>query len=169
MTYDLVLWPTDLNFNRDHLRMKNYLPTKFEASGVKCSWVNSCTRFRETDIPTNRRTCATQNALLFQGGRKINRDHLLIKDYLTTKFEASKAKHSWVISCTRYGKSVWHLNLTFDRLTWLSIGIIYLSWTIYLLSLKLVGQSIVELSGAQGKGDQHDLWPWPFAYWPEYQ
>ena len=37
----------------------------------------------------------------------INRDHLpvLIKDYLPTKFEASEAKRSRVISCTRYGQS----------------------------------------------------------------
>ena len=58
---------------------------------------------------------------------------------------------------------VWAINitLTFDLLTWKSIGIIYLSWIIYQPSLKLVGQSIVELSVAQGIGDQHDLWPWP--------
>ena len=99
----------------------------------------------------------------------INRDHLLIKDFLPTKFEAFEAKRSWVISCTRYGRSTWPLTLTFDLLTWKSIGIIYLSLTIYLLSLKLVGQSIVELSVAQGIEDQHDLWPWPLTYWPEYQ
>ena len=32
---------------------------------------------------------------------KINRDHLLTKDYLPTKFQASEAKRSSVISCTR--------------------------------------------------------------------
>ena len=89
----------------------------------------------------------------------INRDHLLIKDYLPTKFEAFEAKHSWVISCTRYGRSTWPLTLSFDLLTWKSIGIFYLYWTIYPPSLKLVGQSIVELSVAQGIEDQHDLWP----------
>ena len=65
----------------------------------------------------------------------INRDHLLIKDYLPTKFEASEAKRSWVISCTRYGQSTLPLTLTFDLLTWISIGIIYSSRTIYLPSL----------------------------------
>ena len=95
---------------------------------------------------------------------KINRDHLVILDYLPTKFEAFEAKHSWVISCIRYGWSTWPLTLTFDLLTWKSIGIIYLSRTIYLPSLKLVGQSISELSDAQGIEDKHDLWPWP-----EYQ
>ena len=89
----------------------------------------------------------------------INRDHLLIKDYLPTMFEASEAKRSWVISCTRYGQSTWPLTLTFDLLTRVSIGIIYLSWTIYLSSLKIVGQSIVELSVAQDIGNQHNLWP----------
>ena len=82
----------------------------------------------------------------------INRDHLLIKDYLPTKFEASGAKRSWVISCTRWSKLAWLLTLTFDLLTWKSIGIIYSPRTIYLPSLKLLGQSVIELSVAQGKG-----------------
>ena len=55
----------------------------------------------------------------------INRDHLLTKDYQPTKFEASGAKLSWVISCTRWSKLAWPLTLTFDLLTWISIGIIY--------------------------------------------
>ena len=44
----------------------------------------------------------------------INRDHLLTKDYLPAKFEASEAKRSRVISCTRCGRPVWPLTLTFD-------------------------------------------------------
>ena len=86
-----------------------------------------------------------------------------------TKYEASGAKRSWVISCIRYGQSTWPLTLTFDLLTWKPIGNIYSSRTIYLPSLKLLGQSIVELSVAQGMGDEHDLWLWPLTYWPEYQ
>ena len=70
---------------------------------------------------------------------------------------------SWVISCTRWSRLAWPLTLTFDLLTWISIGVIYSSRTIYLPSLKLLGQSIVELSVAQGEVDWHDLWPWP---WP---
>ena len=89
----------------------------------------------------------------------INRGHLLIKDYLPTKFEASGAKRSWVISCTRWSRLAWPLTLTFDLLIWLSIGIIYSLRTIYLLSLKLLGQSVLELSVAQGEVDWHDLWP----------
>ena len=98
---------------------------------------------------------------------KINRDHLLTKDYLPTKFEASGAKHSWVISCTRWSKLAWPLTLTFDLLTWKSIGIIYSPRTIYLPSLKLLGQSVLELLVAQGEENWHDLWPWPLTYWPE--
>ena len=98
----------------------------------------------------------------------VNRDHLLIKDYLPTKFEASGAKRCWVIRCTRFGRLTWPLTLTFDLLTWLSIGIIYASRTIYLPSLKILGQSVVELSVAEGLEDWHDLWPWPLTYWPDY-
>ena len=85
----------------------------------------------------------------------VNRGHLLIKDYLPTKFEASGAKRSRVIPCTRFERLTWPLTLTL--LTWLSIGIIYSSRTIYLLSLKLLGQSVVVLSVAQGLDDWHDL------------
>ena len=59
--------------------------------------------------------------------------------------------------------------LTFHPPTWISIRIIYSSWTIYLLGLKVLGQSIFELSVAQGVGDQHDLWHCSLTYWPEYQ
>ena len=95
----------------------------------------------------------------------INRDHLLIKDYLTTKFEASGAKCSRVIPCTRFERLTWPLTL--DLVTWLIIGIMYSSRTIYLPSLKLLGQSVVELSVAQGLKDWHD--PWPLTYLPDYQ
>ena len=47
--------------------------------------------------------------------------------------------------------------MTFDLLTW--IGIMYSSRTIYLPSLELVRQSILELFVAQGLGDCHDPWP----------
>ena len=51
------------------------------------------------------------------------------------------------------------IGLTFDLLTWISIVIIYSSWTIYLPSVKLLGQSILELLVAQGVGVQDNLWP----------
>ena len=98
---------------------------------------------------------------LWPSDLNINRGHLLIKDYLPTKFEASWAKRSWVNSCTRWSRLAWPLTLTFDLLTWISIGVIYSSRTIYLPSLKLLEQSVLELSVAQGEVDWHDLWPWP--------
>ena len=90
MTFDLGLWPTDLNINRGLLLIKDYLPTKFEASGTKRCWVISVTGM-------------TFNL-------HINRGHLLITDYLPTKFEA---KRSWVISCTKWSRLAWPLTLTF--------------------------------------------------------
>ena len=41
LTFNLQLSPTEMNINRDHLLMKDYLPTKFEACGAKRSWVIS--------------------------------------------------------------------------------------------------------------------------------
>ena len=158
LSFDLDLWPTDLNVNRDHLLIKDYLPTKFEVSGAKSYPLQ---KVWETDM--------TFDLDLWPTDLTINRDHLLIKDYLPTKFEASGAKRCWVIRCTRFGRLTWPLTLTFDIPTWLSIGIIYSSRTIYLPSLKLGGQSVVELSVAQGLEDWHDLCPWPLTYWPDYQ
>ena len=85
MTFDLDLWPTDLKINRDHLLIKDYLPTKFEASGAKRSWVISCTRLRATDIltdiPTYRPTdiptdmCNALCPSFFNGGHKDSKRH----------------------------------------------------------------------------------------------
>ena len=152
MTFDLDLWPTDLNINRGHLLIKNYLPTKFEASVAKRSWVISCRRWSNW-----------HDLWPWPLDLKINRDHLLNKDYLPTKFEASGAKRSWVISCTRWSKLAWPLTLTFDLLTWISIGIIYSPRAIYLPSLKLLWQSVLELSVAEGEVNCHDLWLWPLT------
>ena len=151
MTFDLDLWPTNLTINRDHLLIKDHLPTKFKASGAKRCWVIRRTRFGRLTWPLT----FTFDLLT------INRDHLLIKDYLPTKSEASGAKRCWVIRCTRFGRLTWPLTFTFDLLTWLSIGIVYSSRTIYLPRLKFLGQSVVELSVAQGLEDWHDLDLWP--------
>ena len=194
MIFDLDLWPTDMNINRDHLLTKDYLPTKFEVSGAKRFWVISCTRWSKLAWPLtltfdlltwksigiiySPRTIVLELSVaqgevnwhdLWPTDLNINRDHLLTKDYLPTKFEASGAKRSWVISCTRWSKLAWPLTLTFDLLTWKSIGIIYSPRTIYRPSLKLLGQSVLELSVAQGEVNWHDLWPWPLTYWTEYQ
>ena len=147
MTFDLDLWPTDLKINRDHLLTKDYLPTKFEASGAKRYWVISCTRLRATDIPTDRPT------------------------YRPTDIPTDRCK----AICPPFSKGginirlAWPLTLNFDLLTWISIRVIYSSRTIYLPSLKVMGQSVLELSVAQGEVKWHDLWPWPLTYWPENQ
>ena len=96
---------------------------------------------------------------LWPSDLNINRDHLIIMDYLPSKFEACGAKRPWVISCTSWSRLAWPLTLTFDLLTWISIGIIYSSRTIYLPSLKILGQRVLDLSIAQGEVDWHDLWP----------
>ena len=59
--------------------------------------------------------------------------------------------------------------MTFDLLTWISIGVIYSSRAIYLPSKKLLGQSILVLSVAQGEVNWYDLRLWPLPYWPEYK
>ena len=87
--------------------------------------------------------------------RTIYRDHLLIMDYLPTKFEACGAKRSGVISCTR-SILAWPLTLTCD----LNINKDHLLIKDYLpTSVKLLGQSVLELSVAWGEVDWHDLWP----------
>ena len=65
------------------------------------------------------------------------------------------------ISCRRWGRLAWPLTLTFDLLTWISIGVIYSSRTIYLPSSKLLGQSVLELSVTQGEVNWLDLDLWP--------
>ena len=84
MTFDLDLWPTDLKINRDHLLIKDYLPTKFEASGAKPSWVISCTRLRETDIPTD--MCNAICPSFFKGGH----NNLRTSEYVWRKCETSR-------------------------------------------------------------------------------
>ena len=49
MTFDLDLSPTDLNMNRDHLLIKDYLPTTFEASGAKFLSYQLHKGYRHTD------------------------------------------------------------------------------------------------------------------------
>ena len=119
---DLDLSPTNLNFDKGHLLIKDYLPTKFETSGANHSWITNCTRCGRPTWPLTT-------------DLKINRDHLLIMDYLPTKVEPYGAKRPW-LRCTRCGIPTWPL--TFQVLTSLSIGIIYLSRTIYLPTLKFL-------------------------------
>ena len=71
MTFDLDLWPTDLKINRDHLLIKDYLPTKFEASGAKRFLSYQLQKVKgdwHTDWQTDGPTCATQYAPPFLKG-----------------------------------------------------------------------------------------------------
>ena len=72
--HDLWPWTTDHNINRNHLLIKDYPPTKFECSRAKPSWVISCTRLRETDIPTDRETDMFKAICpsFFEGGHKYD-------------------------------------------------------------------------------------------------
>ena len=70
MSFDYGL--TDLKINRDHLLTKNYLPTKFKASGAKRYWVISCTRLRDTDIPPDRHVQSDMPSFFKGGGHKIH-------------------------------------------------------------------------------------------------
>ena len=55
--------------------------------------------------------------MLSKLNESINRDHLLNKDFLPTKFEASWTKRSVVINRRRCGRLALPLTLTFDILT----------------------------------------------------
>ena len=121
------LWPTDLNINRDHLHIKDYLPTKSEAleqSTLELSVspvVGDKHDFRHSPLtfcPEYQLESSTYHGLS-----------------LPTKFEASEAKRSWVINRTRCERPTWPL-------TWISKGIIYSSSSIYLPSMKLLELSL---------------------------
>ena len=102
LRFDLDLSPTDLNINRDHLLIEDYLPTNFEAYVVKHSWVIRYTKcWRRTWLLT---------LTFWPTDLNIDKYHLLIKDYLPSNFEASGAKRSWVVSCTWRLKGYQHTN-----------------------------------------------------------
>ena len=124
--FDLNLWPTDLNINRGHILIKDYLPTKFEAF-----WVPSLKILGQSvlDLSVAQGEVDWHDLWPWPTDLNINRGHLLMKDYLPTKFEDSGAKRSRVISCTRWSRLAWPLTLTFDLLTWISIRVIYSSRT----------------------------------------
>ena len=111
LTLNLALWPTDLNINRDHLIIKNYVPSKFEASGAKHCWVTSFTRCRRLTWPLT---------LTFDLLTWISIGIICL--WGTISLPSLRTKHCWVISCTRRGRLIW--TLTFALLTWISIGII---------------------------------------------
>ena len=67
---------------------------------AKHSWVINCTRCGSPRWP-----------LTYWPEYQYPRDHLLINDFLPTKFEASGAKNYWIISCTVCGRPRWTFDL----------------------------------------------------------
>ena len=99
--------------------------------------------------------------ILVRGEIIINRDHRVIKDYVPTKFEAFWAKCSRVIHCTRYKRPMWPLTLIFNLVTWISIGIIYSSRSIYLRTKFGVyyGAKRSWVISCTRRGRSNELWP----------
>ena len=75
--FDLYFKTIDVNIDGEYVLIKDYLPTKFEASGAKCSWVFRCISRGRPIWPFDLDIWPTD--------LNINKDHL-IKDYLSTKF-----------------------------------------------------------------------------------
>ena len=98
---------------------------------------------------------------------KINRDHLLIEGNPYTKFGIDQVKGSKDIERTTQWAEKSGLTLTFEHVTWKSIGIIYSLRATPAPSLVLIkwrGQKI--LSG-QHSGLRRVVWPWSLNMWPE--
>ena len=55
------------------------------------------------------------------------------------------------------------VTLTFDLVTWKSIGVICQSWSMYLWSFMILGVSILELSSGNHFTFFESLWPWPLT------
>ena len=79
----------------------------------------------------------------------------------TTKIDVCK---TLISPSPTYEENALPLTLTFDLLSWVSIGIIYSSRIIYLPSLKLLRLSALKLSVAQVVGDWYDLLPFSLTY-----
>ena len=86
----LDLWPIDLNIDRGHLLIKDYLPTKFEASGAKCSWLLGY------QLHKVKLSGMTFDPDLWPTDLNTNRNYLIIMDYLPTKQRVHfKKKYTW--------------------------------------------------------------------------
>ena len=132
MSFDLELWPTDLNINRIYLLQKDYLPTKFKTSRTKRSRVISCTRCGRRSWPfTLSFDLLTWISIgIIYSPRPIYLPILKLLCTLPFMFEASWANQSWVFSYSRCGSRTWPLTLTFDLLIRITNSIIYSSRTL---------------------------------------
>ena len=163
---DLDLWPSDLKINRGHLPVMTNVPMKFRDPRPKRSWVIIRKPFY----------CSSGHCDLdlWPSDLKINRGHLPVMTNVPMKFHDPRRKRSWVIirKPFSYFQSTILLlqvtvTLTFDLVTWKSIGVICRSWPMSLWSFVIPGVSVLELSsGNHFPISSHcdlDLWPWPLT------
>ena len=104
---------------------------------------------------------------------KINRDHLLIGGKPCTKFGIDQVKGSKDIERTTHWAEKSGLTLTFDHVTWKSIGIIYslrATPARSLVLIKWMGQKILsgQHTGLRRVGEKSGL-TLTFEHWPENQ
>ena len=160
-----VLWPWPLNIwslkiKRDHLLIGCNPCTKFGIDQVKGS----------KDI--ERRThlaCEWFDLDLWTCDLKINRDHLLIEGNPCTKFGINQVKGSKDIERTTQWAEKSGLTLTFEQVTWKSMGIIYTLRATpapCLVLIKWRGQKILS---REHSGLVRVVWFWPLNIWPENQ
>jgi len=103
---------------------------------------------------------------------KINRGHLQVMINVPMKFHDPKRKRKtcmppiWAVSCSGshcVNTFLVTVTLTFDLVTWKSIGVICEKWSMYILSFMILGVRVLELSsGNHFTGSSHrdlDLWP----------
>ena len=100
---------------------------------------------------------------LWPSDLKINRGHLPVMTNVPMKFRDPRPKRSWVIIRKPFYCFQVTVTLTFDLVTWKSIGVICQSWPMSLWSFMIPGLSVLELSSgnhftASGHCDL-DLWP----------
>ena len=100
---------------------------------------------------------------LWPSDLKINRGHLRVMINVPMKFHDPRPNYSWVIIQETILLFRVTVTLTFDLVTWKSIGVICESWSMYLWSFMILGLSVLELSsGNHFTISSHcdlDLWP----------
>ena len=106
-------------------------------------------------------TCSYLHSWFWPTDLNIERDDLLIKDYLPTKFEHSKEMRSSVISLTRWSRLTRPLTLTSD----LNINRDHLLVKDY-LPTKFGPSKATRSWVISCKRFFEDLWPWPLTYRP---
>ena len=100
---------------------------------------------------------------------KINRDLLLIGCNPFTKFGIDQVKVSKDIERTTQWAEKSGLTITFEHVTWKSIGIIYSLRATPALSLVLTKWRGQKILSRQHSGLRRVVWPWPLNMWPENQ